>query len=93
VQALKPQHPSFLKALQITRIDEQQRQDAVVHEIFAVDARNAVRQHDTRTRSADGKRGLVTARSLPVVASADNGMTIAVALAPGPRRIRQPARR
>ena len=58
---MKPQHRPFFKALQVGRFDEQQRQDALVHEVLAMDTPNAVRQHDTGARIAHGQDGLLTA--------------------------------
>src|SRR5580700_5919933 len=81
VEAVKPQHCSLLDAPQVTGFDERQRQDAVVHEVIGVDASDAVRQHDPRTRIADSQRRLLTARSLAIVAAADDGVTVSVTLA------------
>ena len=80
VQAVKPQDRSLLEAFQVARLDEQQRQDAVVHEVLAMNTRNAVGQHDTGAEIAHGQGGMLTARSLPVVAPADNGVTVSVLL-------------
>jgi len=81
VQAVKPQDRSLLEAFQVARLDELQRQDAVVHEVLAMNTRNALGQHDTGAEIAHGQGGMLTARSLPVVAPADNRVTVSVALA------------
>jgi hypothetical protein len=80
VQAVKLQYRPFLKAFQVGRFNKQQRQDAVVHEVLAVDARNAVGQNDTGAQIAHGQGGMLTARPLPVVAPTDNGVTVSLAL-------------
>src|SRR5258707_9105418 len=67
VQAVKPQDRSLLEAFQVARLDELQRQDAVVHEVLAMNTRNALGQHDTGAEIAHGQSGILTARFLPVV--------------------------
>jgi hypothetical protein len=61
MQTAQPQRRSPFKALPIARLGEKQRQDAIVHEVLAMDAPNALCQHDTGAQIAHGQRGLLAA--------------------------------
>lgn len=70
VQSTQPQCNAHLNTLGVAGIDEDQRQDTVVHQILAVNPRDALGQHDVHAKIADRQSRLLTAGSLPVVTAA-----------------------
>src|SRR6185437_4207615 len=71
------QHVVLMQSAIVGLVDEGQRQDAVVDEVLAVNARKALRQHNPQPQVSRGRCGMFPRRALAVVATSDDGVTCA----------------